>query len=171
MRFSKFFIERPIFATVLSLLLLVAGGVSLFVLPIDQYPSITPPTVQVTAMYPGANAETINGELSEEDDENDPDEDDGKHHLAAKDHPDEHRDLRAYNHKLVCEGVDELTKLGDEIASAGDLSVKHIGKSGQNVKQCRHYGTPDLDISHKNEGSDERGHERNSDKRECIRHV
>lgn len=59
MRFSKFFIERPIFATVLSLLLLVAGGVSIFVLPIDQYPSITPPTVQVTAVYPGANAETI----------------------------------------------------------------------------------------------------------------
>ncbi|MBR3976567.1 MAG: efflux RND transporter permease subunit [Bacteroidaceae bacterium] len=59
MKFSKFFIERPIFATVLSLLLLVAGGVALFVLPIDQYPSITPPTVQVTAVYPGANAETI----------------------------------------------------------------------------------------------------------------
>ena len=59
MKFSNFFIERPIFATVLSLLLLVAGGVSIFVLPIDQYPSITPPTVQVTAVYPGANAETI----------------------------------------------------------------------------------------------------------------
>ena len=59
MNFSRFFIERPIFATVLSLLLLVAGGVALFVLPIDQYPSITPPTVQVTATYPGANAETI----------------------------------------------------------------------------------------------------------------
>ena len=59
MNFSKFFIERPIFATVLSLLLLVAGGISLFVLPIDQYPSITPPTVQVNAVYPGANAETI----------------------------------------------------------------------------------------------------------------
>ncbi|MBR6691451.1 MAG: efflux RND transporter permease subunit [Bacteroidaceae bacterium] len=59
MNFSKFFIERPIFATVLSLLLLVAGCVALFVLPIDQYPSITPPTVQVTAVYPGANAETI----------------------------------------------------------------------------------------------------------------
>ena len=44
---------------VLSLLLLVAGGISLFVLPIDQYPSITPPTVQVSAIYPGANAETI----------------------------------------------------------------------------------------------------------------
>ncbi|MBQ5731492.1 MAG: efflux RND transporter permease subunit, partial [Bacteroidaceae bacterium] len=49
----------PIFATVLSLLLLVGGLVALFVLPIDQYPSITPPTVQVTAVYPGANAETI----------------------------------------------------------------------------------------------------------------
>lgn len=59
MDFSKFFIYRPIFATVLSLLLLVGGLVSLFVLPIDQYPSITPPTVQVTAVYPGANAETI----------------------------------------------------------------------------------------------------------------
>ena len=59
MNFPKFFIERPIFASVLSLLLLVAGGISLFVLPIDQYPSITPPTVQVNAIYPGANAETI----------------------------------------------------------------------------------------------------------------
>ncbi len=59
MSFSKFFIERPIFATVLSLLLLVAGGVSVFLLPIDQFPTITPPTVQVTAVYPGANAETI----------------------------------------------------------------------------------------------------------------
>ncbi len=59
MDFSKFFIYRPIFATVLSLLLLVGGLVALFVLPIDQYPSITPPTVQVTAVYPGANAETI----------------------------------------------------------------------------------------------------------------
>lgn len=59
MNFAKFFIQRPIFASVLSLLLLVAGIVSLTVLPIDQYPSITPPTVQVNAVYPGANAETI----------------------------------------------------------------------------------------------------------------
>ena len=59
MNFSKFFIERPIFATVLSLLLLVAGAISLYMLPIDQYPSITPPTVQVNAIYPGASAETI----------------------------------------------------------------------------------------------------------------
>lgn len=59
MNFPKFFIERPIFATVLSLLLLAGGGICLFILPVDQYPSITPPTVQVTASYPGANAETI----------------------------------------------------------------------------------------------------------------
>ena len=59
MNFVKFFIYRPIFATVLSLLMLVAGGVALFVLPVDQYPAITPPTIQVNAVYPGANAETI----------------------------------------------------------------------------------------------------------------
>lgn len=57
--FSKFFIERPIFATVLSLLLIVAGLVTLNILPIAQYPEITPPTVQVSAVYPGANAQTI----------------------------------------------------------------------------------------------------------------
>ena len=57
--FSKFFIERPIFATVLSLLLIVAGLVTLNILPIAQYPEITPPTVQVSATYPGANSQTI----------------------------------------------------------------------------------------------------------------
>lgn len=59
MNFAKFFIERPIFASVISLLMIVGGGICLFTLPVDQYPSITPPTVQVTASYPGANAETI----------------------------------------------------------------------------------------------------------------
>lgn len=59
MSIPKFFINRPIFATVISLLMIVGGGICLFTLPIDQYPSITPPTVQVTASYPGANAETI----------------------------------------------------------------------------------------------------------------
>ena len=57
--FSKFFIERPIFATVLALLIVVAGLVTLGMLPIAQYPDITPPTVQVNAVYPGANAETV----------------------------------------------------------------------------------------------------------------
>ena len=57
--FSKFFIERPIFATVLALLVVVAGLVTLNMLPVAQYPDITPPTVQVNATYPGANAETV----------------------------------------------------------------------------------------------------------------
>ena len=57
--FSKFFIDRPIFATVLALLIVVAGLVTFNVLPVAQYPEITPPTVQVNAAYPGANAETV----------------------------------------------------------------------------------------------------------------
>lgn len=57
--FSKFFIERPIFATVLALLIVVSGLVTLNMLPVAQYPDITPPTVQVNATYPGANAETV----------------------------------------------------------------------------------------------------------------
>ena len=57
--FSKFFIERPIFATVLALLIVVAGLVTLNIMPVAQYPDITPPTVQVNAVYPGANAETV----------------------------------------------------------------------------------------------------------------
>lgn len=57
--FSKFFIDRPIFATVLALLVVVAGLVTLGILPIAQYPEITPPTVQVSAVYPGANAQTV----------------------------------------------------------------------------------------------------------------
>ena len=55
----KFFINRPIFATVLALILVVAGLVTRHILPIAQYPEITPPTVQVSAFYPGADAETV----------------------------------------------------------------------------------------------------------------
>jgi hydrophobic/amphiphilic exporter-1 (mainly G- bacteria), HAE1 family len=57
--FSKFFINRPIFATVLALIIVVAGLVTLNILPVAQFPDITPPTVQVSAIYPGANAETV----------------------------------------------------------------------------------------------------------------
>ena len=59
MNFSRFFIRRPILATVLALLFVVAGLLSLGVLPVAQYPDITPPTVQVSATYPGANAQTV----------------------------------------------------------------------------------------------------------------
>ncbi|MFG0257166.1 MAG: efflux RND transporter permease subunit [Phycisphaerales bacterium JB043] len=56
---SRFFIERPIFATVLSLVIVVAGLTSLLGLPIAEYPNLAPPTISVTALYPGADAETI----------------------------------------------------------------------------------------------------------------
>lgn len=57
--FSRFFIERPIFATVISIVILMAGMVTLGGLPIAQYPEITPPTVEVSATYPGANATVV----------------------------------------------------------------------------------------------------------------
>ncbi len=57
--FSRFFIDRPIFATVISVVFVLAGGVAVFTLPVAQYPEVTPPTVQVTALYPGANAQTV----------------------------------------------------------------------------------------------------------------
>ncbi|HTL57880.1 MAG TPA: multidrug efflux RND transporter permease subunit [Candidatus Limnocylindrales bacterium] len=59
MRFSHFFIRRPIFAAVLSILIVVLGVIALFTLPVAQYPEITPPTIFVQAIYPGANAETV----------------------------------------------------------------------------------------------------------------
>src|SRR5579862_1027090 len=57
--FSRFFIDRPIFATVISVVITLAGLVAYFYLPVAQYPEVTPPTVQVTALYPGANALTV----------------------------------------------------------------------------------------------------------------
>ncbi len=56
---SHFFIDRPIFASVLSIVLTLAGLVAVFTLPIAQYPEVAPPTVLVTAVYPGANAQTV----------------------------------------------------------------------------------------------------------------
>ncbi len=59
MNFARFFIERPIFAAVLSIVLTLTGGIALFTLPIAQYPEVAPPTVLVTARYPGANPEVL----------------------------------------------------------------------------------------------------------------
>ncbi|MBA6363341.1 efflux RND transporter permease subunit, partial [Colwellia sp. BRX8-8] len=59
MNFSHFFIQRPIFAAVLSFVILLAGGLSLFQLPVSEYPGVVPPTVVVTANYPGANPSVI----------------------------------------------------------------------------------------------------------------
>jgi HAE1 family hydrophobic/amphiphilic exporter-1 len=57
--FSKFFIEHPIFASVISIIIVIAGAISVGALPIAQFPEITPPTVEVKATYPGANASVV----------------------------------------------------------------------------------------------------------------
>src|SRR6201993_5662569 len=57
--FSNFFINRPILASVLSIIVTLAGGIALYTLPIAQYPEIAPPTVEVSAVYPGANANVV----------------------------------------------------------------------------------------------------------------
>ncbi|WEX76955.1 efflux RND transporter permease subunit [Sinorhizobium numidicum] len=59
MRFAHFFVDRPIFASVLSIVLLIVGGIAYFQLPVAQYPEIAPPTIVVRASYPGADAETV----------------------------------------------------------------------------------------------------------------
>ena len=68
--FSRFFIHRPVFASVLSLLFIITGGIAVWQLPITEYPEVVPPTVVVTANYPGANpqviAETVASPLEQE---------------------------------------------------------------------------------------------------------
>jgi len=59
MRISHFFIDRPIFASVVSIIFLILGGVAFFRLPIAQYPEIAPPTITVSGQYPGANADVV----------------------------------------------------------------------------------------------------------------
>ena len=59
MTLSHFFIDRPIFATVLSIVIVIAGAIAYFTLPIAQYPEVVPPTVVVRASYPGANPQVI----------------------------------------------------------------------------------------------------------------
>ncbi|MEO1750876.1 multidrug efflux RND transporter permease subunit [Thiofaba sp. EF100] len=59
MRFPSFFVDRPIFAIVLSALVLIGGWVSLKGLPVEQYPEVVPPTIQVSARYPGASPQTL----------------------------------------------------------------------------------------------------------------
>ena len=70
MNFSRFFIDRPIFAAVLSIIIFVAGLLSIFALPVSEYPDVVPPSVVVRAQYPGANpkviAETVAAPLEEQ---------------------------------------------------------------------------------------------------------
>ena len=56
---SKFFIDRPVFAWVIAIVIMLAGGLAILGLPVEQYPKIAPPTVSITASYPGASAKTL----------------------------------------------------------------------------------------------------------------
>ena len=55
----RYFIDRPVLSIVISVVIVLLGGISVFTLPVEQYPDIAPPTIQVYANYPGANAETV----------------------------------------------------------------------------------------------------------------
>ena len=59
MKLTHFFIDHPIFATVVSLLITIVGGVAYLTLPVSQFPEIAPPTIQISATYPGASAEVV----------------------------------------------------------------------------------------------------------------
>jgi len=70
MKFAHFFIDRPVFAAVLSMVIFLAGAISMFQLPVSEYPEVVPPTVVVRALYPGANpkvtAETVAAPIEQE---------------------------------------------------------------------------------------------------------
>src|SRR5262249_41721554 len=56
---SRFFIDRPIFAWVIAIIIMIAGGLAVFTLPVRQYPAIAPPTIGINVNYPGASAQTL----------------------------------------------------------------------------------------------------------------
>ncbi|PRY04543.1 efflux RND transporter permease subunit [Paraburkholderia sp. BL25I1N1] len=62
---AKFFIDRPIFAWVIAVILMLAGVASIFTLPVAQYPTIAPPSIQISATYPGASAETVENTVTQ----------------------------------------------------------------------------------------------------------
>lgn len=62
---ARFFIHRPIFAWVLAICIMAAGAIAVFTLPVEQYPDIAPPTVNVTATYNGASAQTVEDSVTQ----------------------------------------------------------------------------------------------------------
>ncbi|MCU0913927.1 MAG: efflux RND transporter permease subunit [Planctomycetes bacterium] len=62
---SRFFLERPVFAWVIAIILMVAGGLAIYTLPISQYPPIAPPSIAISAFYPGASAETVENSVTQ----------------------------------------------------------------------------------------------------------
>ena len=62
---SRFFLDRPVFAWVIAIIMMVAGGLAIYNLPISQYPPIAPPSIAITAFYPGASAETVENSVTQ----------------------------------------------------------------------------------------------------------
>src|SRR4030066_2020211 len=62
---SRFFLDRPVFARVIAIILMVAGALAIYNLPISQYPPIAPPSIAITAFYPGASAETVENSVTQ----------------------------------------------------------------------------------------------------------
>jgi multidrug efflux pump len=65
MGLSKFFIDRPVFAWVIAVVVMLAGGIAAFSLPIEQYPTIAPPAVVISATYPGADSESLQNSVTQ----------------------------------------------------------------------------------------------------------
>ncbi len=62
---SKFFLDRPVFAWVIAIVMMVLGGLAIYLLPISQYPPIAPPSIAIDSMYPGASAETVENSVTQ----------------------------------------------------------------------------------------------------------
>src|SRR5574340_227719 len=62
---SRFFLERPVFAWVIAIILMVAGCLAIYNLPVSQYPPIAPPSIAITSFYPGASAETVENSVTQ----------------------------------------------------------------------------------------------------------
>src|SRR5512137_785721 len=62
---SKFFLARPVFAWVIAIIIMAGGGLAIYNLPISQYPQMAPPSIAITAFYPGASAETVENSVTQ----------------------------------------------------------------------------------------------------------
>ena len=62
---SKFFLDRPVFAWVIAIIMMTAGGLAIYNLPISQYPSIAPPAIAIDSYFPGASGETVENTVTQ----------------------------------------------------------------------------------------------------------
>ena len=62
---SRFFLDRPVFAWVIAIIMMLAGGLAIYNLPVSQYPPIAPPTIAIGCLYPGASAKTVEDSVTQ----------------------------------------------------------------------------------------------------------